>query len=253
MGRPIIGITTSMASADGRIARQTLGYACVAAVERAGGSPLIVPMVEGQAALASVLQVLDGLMITGGPGIVDGLVGDLPIDLPPVPAERARSDLWAYEGAASRGLPILGVCYGMQFINARFGGTIYADAQVQRGVGPHSAKRSEGKPVRHNVSVAPGTALAGLVDGIEDPIEVNSSHIQAVAAPGDGLTVNAKSEDGLIEGIEAGDGRIISVQWHPESMPGSVWDGLFGNLVEQAGRGASSQARREAGGGHIHG
>ncbi len=239
MGKPIIGITTSVSTSDGQISRQTLGYACVSAVERAGGSPLLVPMVEDPSSLGPVVAALDGLMITGGPGIVDGLLGELPKDLPQVPVERARSDLWTYEGAASRGLPVLGVCYGMQFINARFGGTIYADVQAQKGVGPHSSKRSQGQPLRHTVIITKGTALARLVGAADVPVKVNSSHIQAVAEPGDGLRVNATSEDGLIEGIEADEGRVMGVQWHPESMPGSMWEPVFGNLVELAGRAAS--------------
>jgi putative glutamine amidotransferase len=234
--RPLIGITTSMASADGRIVRQTLGYACVGAIERAGGGPLLMPMVEDRSAMEPVTEVLDGLLITGGPGIVDGLDGELPEDLPQVQSERARSDLWAYEGAASRGLPILGVCYGMQFINARHGGTIYGDAQARKGVGPHSAKRNQGRPVRHGAIVTPGTVLDRLVGTGEAPVEVNSSHIQAVARPGKGVSVNAVSEDGLIEGIEADNGCIMGVQWHPESMPGTVWDRIFENLIEQAAR-----------------
>ena len=236
MKKPLIGITTSMTSSDGRIARQTLGHACVAAIERAGGCPLLMPMVRGRSALNPLVEALDGLMITGGPGVVDGLEGELPEDLPQVQPDRARSDLWAYEGAAARDLPILGVCYGMQFINARHGGTIYGDVQVQKGVGPHSAKRNQGCPVRHGVVVTPGTVLGGLVAAGGSPVEANSSHIQAVARAGDGLAVNAVSEDGLIEGVERDNGRIMGVQWHPENMPGTVWDRIFENLIEQAAR-----------------
>ena len=225
-----------MTSSDGRIAGQTLSHACVAAIERAGGCPLLMPMVRDRSALNPLVEILDGLMITGGPGIVDGLEGELPEDLPQVRPERARSDLWAYEGAATRGLPILGVCYGMQFINARYGGTIYGDVQAQKGVDPHSPKRNQGRPVRHGVVVTHGTVLGRLVTADGTPVEANSSHIQAVARAGDGLAVNAVSEDGLIEGVEADNGRILGVQWHPESMPGTVWDRIFENLIEQAAR-----------------
>ncbi|MDA0745273.1 MAG: gamma-glutamyl-gamma-aminobutyrate hydrolase family protein, partial [bacterium] len=157
MTRPVIGITSSMDASDGQISRQVLGHAYVAAVEQAGGSPVILPMVADRSSLAPVLQFLDGLLITGGPGITDRMVGDLPEDLPPVAPERAQADLWAYEGARERDLPVLGICYGMQFVNARFGGSIYADVQAQMHVEAHSPKRNKGAEVRHGVVIKEGT------------------------------------------------------------------------------------------------
>ena len=67
---------------------------------------------------------------------------------------------------------------------------------------------------------------------------MNSSHIQAIEGPGNGLRVNAVSDDGVIEGIESEDGRIIGVQFHPEALPGTVWDRIFEHLVSisRAGR-----------------
>lgn len=231
MSRPVIGITTSIEASKGRDSRQAVGSAYVSAVERAGGCPVILPMVERREALSPVLDLIDGLIITGGPGITDGLIGVLPDDLPPVDPIRARTDSWIYHGARKRDLPMLGICYGMQFINARFDGTIYADIQVQLGKCPHSPKRSEQLPVRHHVRTLADTWLASLTGRPGDPLEVNSSHIQAIEGPGNGLRVNAVSDDGTIEGIETEDGRIIGVQFHPEALPGTVWDRVFDHLV----------------------
>ena len=127
---------------------------------------------------------------------------------------------------------MLGICYGMQFVNARMGGRIYADAQRQAGAGPHAPERNQGREVEHEVELEPGSLLAGLA-GTEQAL-VNSFHIQAVAEPGEGLRVSACSRDGLVEGIESRDGRLVGVQFHPERMPGTVWEGLFGYLVEKA-------------------
>ena len=81
-----------------------------------------------------------------------------------------------------------------------------------------------------------GSCLDRLVGQSGRPVEVNSYHLQAVGQPGRGLRVNARSADGLIEGIETGDGRILGVQFHPEGLCGTVWDRVFDYLMEQAGR-----------------
>ncbi|MDE2890305.1 MAG: gamma-glutamyl-gamma-aminobutyrate hydrolase family protein [Gemmatimonadota bacterium] len=238
MSRPVIGITTSIETSEGRDCRQVVGRAYISAVERAGGCPVILPMVERREALAPVLDLIDGLIITGGPGVTDGLIGSLPEDLPPVDPVRSQTDDWFFHGARKRDLPMLGICYGMQFINTRFDGAIYADLQAQLGKCAHSPKRSEQRPVRHRVRTLADTWLAGLTGRPGDALDVNSSHIQAIEGPGNGLRVNAVSDDGVIEGIETEDGRIIGVQFHPEALPGTVWDRIFEHLVSiaRAGR-----------------
>ena len=228
MSLPIIGITSSL-NDEGE---QTLDRRYVEAIERAGGCPVILPMTRARAALAPVLARIDGLMITGGPGIERGLIGTLPDDLPPTPEKRRLSDAWSFAAARERDLPVLGICYGMQFINAELGGTLWADAQKQLGVEPHSPKRTGTDRVDHDLEVEADSLLAGFsVSGCE---QVNSFHIQAVNDTGEGLTVSARSRDGLAEAIESPDGHLIGVQFHPERL-GPTWSGLFEHLVRLAG------------------
>ena len=227
MARPLIGITTSLTETS-----QTLQRRYVDAIEQTGGAPVIVAQTADPTAQRPLLEVLDGLVITGGPGITEGLVGRLPDDLPAVDLHRWKSDCVAFDVLREKRRPMLGICYGMQFINARLGGTLFADVQAQLGVGAHSPKRTQGVNIMHDVSVETGSLLADLVESSSIP--ANSFHLQAVENVGEGLRVNARAADGLIEGIEEEGGRLLGVQFHPEAMLGSAWDSLFAHLVRQA-------------------
>ncbi|MBT5832786.1 MAG: gamma-glutamyl-gamma-aminobutyrate hydrolase family protein, partial [Candidatus Latescibacteria bacterium] len=212
MNPPIIGITTGFTPEKNQNrAQQSVNHDYVLSVERAGGCPVLLPMTENPKSLTSLYAILDGLIITGGPGIVEGLVGDLPNDLPPVQSIRHKNDLWVFDIAQQKDVPILGICYGMQFINARFGGTLYADVQNQNNTLAHSPKRT-GEPVFHEINIVPNTHLADLLN--THTSETNSYHIQAIEKAGQGLRVNAQSPDQVIEGFETEDGRIIGVQFH---------------------------------------
>lgn len=219
MSRPRIGITTSYN--DGT---QSLSHYYIYAIEAAGGLPMIVPMLQSDDATQAFADMLDGLVMTGGPGITRGLVGELPDDLSPVDPVRDQSDERIYRAFMER--PILGICYGMQFINAMHGGSIYGDVQAEvDGAMNHSQPRGA-QP--HAIHLQPNTHLQRVLN--LDSVKVNTYHKQSLASVGDGLTVSATAPDGIIEGIESSDGRLIGVQFHPERM-GDTMTALFADFV----------------------
>ena len=221
MRRARIGITTGFE--DGR---QTLDLRYGQAVSATGGIPVIVPLLQDAEAAGAFAALLDGLIISGGPGITRGLIGELPPDLPPVDRARDRSDALIYRAMSDR--PLLGICYGMQFINAMAGGSIYGDVQAQAGAGVHSAERGA---TDHQIAIECGSTLHSITGC--DKLLTNSHHIQAIVDLGAGLRAVAWANDGVIEAIESDDRRVVGVQFHPERM-GATGLPIVANLVQRA-------------------
>jgi putative glutamine amidotransferase len=220
----VVGITMSFENDIHR-----LRHAYVDAVERAGAVPVLLPGLERERFAEELCDRLDALVVTGGPAIVDGLVGELPHDLAAPDPRRATFDRWIARAFIAREKPILGICYGMQLLNALDGGTIYADVERQLdGALAHSPKRG-GKD--HPIEVRDKTHLFATL-GIR-ATTVNTRHLQAVATLGPSFRVSATSPDGVIEAIETDDGSRIGVQFHPERM---AMASVFENLISRARR-----------------
>lgn len=212
-GRPRIGISLDV---DATISRYELKRTYVDAVLGAGGLPILVPFVAGAEADA-FLSLLDGLVLSGGAfDVPPALYGEevRPACGPLVP-ERTDTELRLLRAALAQGLPVLGVCGGMQLLNVALGGTLYQDLPTDAGLRGHQQPAPKDVP-SHDVEVVAGTRLAGLVGA--GRLRVNSTHHQAVRAVAPGLLVSARSPDGVIEGIELpGRPFALGVQWHPEA------------------------------------
>ena len=220
--KPLIGITTSFE--DGKY---RLDHTYVSAVNEAGGQSVLLPLVSNAEEAAQLCNLIHGLIIPGGPGIVVGMVGSLPAQLRAVNPRRWESDNLILDTVVARNLPLLGICYGMLLLCVRAGGSLYADVEKQvEAASVHSEKRGAQS---HPVDIVSGSHLARIWES--DLSMVNSRHFQAVRDAGTNYTVSARGADGVIEAIERTDGMHIGVQFHPERMR---MGSLFRNLTLQA-------------------
>ncbi len=248
--RPRIGVTSGFVQ-DPYATRLGLDY--TGGLEEAGGLPLILPVPhrlrEGAAGAggafagelaAQALAAVDGLLLSGGKDLDPETFGEAPLrGLGEVEPERDLWELALARNALARGLPVFGICRGVQVLAVAAGGDLYQDLPSQK---PDSLKHRQEAPrsaATHYVEVAPGTLLAGLLGS--GPVKVNSLHHQAVRRVPAGFRVCAVAPDGVIEAIEtdgAGRGRpfALGVQWHPEDLwkRQPVFLRLFAGLVDAA-------------------
>ncbi|HXB92043.1 MAG TPA: gamma-glutamyl-gamma-aminobutyrate hydrolase family protein [Puia sp.] len=167
------------------------------------------------------LSACDGLVLSGGIDIHPSFYGG-PENYPKTPAKgwekgRDEFELSALKLALGKGLPVLGVCRGLQLINVGFGGTLVQDLGV---TGDATHENDKGKDKQHPVRIR-SDSLLREVTGEESGI-ANSAHHQAIGLTAELLRVNCTAPDDTIEGIEwadpAGKPFLLAVQWHPERM-----------------------------------
>jgi putative glutamine amidotransferase len=239
-GLPLIGISAYEMAVDFarwcgvRAVLAPSGY--VHSVRRAGGRPLLLPPLEED--VDQPLDVLDGVIVIGGPDLNPALYGQDPHqesrdfhDL------RDRVELALLRGALERDLPTLGICRGMQLMNVLRGGDL--QQHLDDVVDDAALHKRAGEFVRHRVETVPESRLASLLG---ERVDVHSSHHQAPRRIGEALDVAAVAPDGTVEAIEDPERRFaVGVLWHPEEDEA---DGapLFAELVAEA---AAYRAQRE--------
>lgn len=239
MSAPLIGITGRrmpagpdwVAAARGEpLDAHFAAYA--GAIARAGGLPVQLPR---EAAAAELASRLDGVLLAGGEDVSADLYDAAPASgaehLAGVTAGDRRRDEHEMEllGAArAAGLPVLGICRGVQLINVALGGTLIGHLDGPLAA-THTAWDRPHDEHRHAVSTAPGSVIRSLIG---ETALVNSLHHQAVGRPGDGLVVTARAPDQVPEALESQDGAVLAVQWHPEFQHDQ--DAVFGWLVRHA-------------------
>ncbi len=236
---PLIGVFTSERHAGKLASLQRvdetapafelrLGMPYLRAIEAAGGLPVVLAP-EDPALADALLERLDGLCLAGGPDLDPRGYGDAErhARLGPTDAGVDAAELALARAADRRGMPLLGICRGVQAINVARGGTLHQHLDEHR-------QTTAANESAHAVEVVAGTRLAALTGCAR--LDVNSFHHQAVRVLGEGLRVSGTALDGTVEALEdPAHPFLLGVQWHAEGMiDRPEQHALFAALVEAA-------------------
>lgn len=218
MKKPVIGITPNYKIYEDNY---SLAANYTKSILAAGGLPLILPLTNNKKIIKEYLNVLDGILLSGG-GDIDPLIyGQEPIvgmgDLNP---ERDYFEIELLKLANDACLSILGICKGCQLINIALGGTVYQDLYQENITKiKHNQEAPRWYPT-HHINLVEDSHLQKIIK--KKRSQVNSIHHQAINKPAPGFRVAARADDGVIEAIEKnGNHFVIGIQWHPETMSGS--------------------------------
>ena len=185
-------------------------------ITEAGGIPIMLPLTDDSSVISQLLDNVQGILLTGGHDVDPRIYGEEPIpECGPACTMRDSMEKELLDQALEKNMPVLGICRGIQFMNAYLGGTLYQDLPTQFGSQvEHHMSPPYDVPV-HSVSVREDSGLYRILN--RNKLEVNSYHHQAIKDTADRLKVMAVSEDGLVEAVEMPDKRFVwAVQWHPE-------------------------------------
>ncbi|MDH3646810.1 MAG: gamma-glutamyl-gamma-aminobutyrate hydrolase family protein [Gammaproteobacteria bacterium] len=223
--RPVIGLSADLKHIKPH------NYHCVgdkyvrAIVGAANAVPVMLPALTDGITAEEILAMVDGIVLTGSyanihPAHYGG--GD-PFEGSPLDPARDSANLRLIPTALGAGVPVFGVCRGLQEINVALGGTLHQKVHEQPGFNYHLEDatkdlESQYEPA-HTVYLSEGGLLASLADSLEQ--SVNSLHGQGIDRLADDLTVEARAGDGLIEGFRVNGAAefALAVQWHPEWKP----------------------------------
>lgn len=233
--KPIIGISAHpriVEIATGPALLHTASRFYVDSVERAGGMPVILPVLDPDA-VDYLLSAVNGILLTGGGDVAPSRYGAVPTaDTHGVDPLRDAFEIRLIQAAIEADMPLLATCRGMQVLNVAMGGSLIQ--HVPHATGQEHDRVDRWHDAVHRVKIEPDSHLAEALGATE--VDVNSIHHQAVDQAAPGTRAVAWAEDDTVEAIEVpGSPHIVAVQWHPELL--EDWpeqQGLFRQLVEHA-------------------
>ena len=235
--RPKIGIPASLSTfAETGYVYQRAGAPYVQALVMAGAIPMIVPVVSDSEMVDEVLALVDGVVLQGGADICPHLYGQE--KHPSVQLDNDITDNFEIalcRRCVDRRKPLLAICRGMQILNVALGGTLIQDIPSCVNTSTLHRQSAPREAPTHAIRVNPVSRIGRILGS--QKLTVNSFHHQAIDRLGEGLRATARSEDGIIEGLETeNEGFVIGVQFHPEETMHSVplTAQLFKALVDAA-------------------
>lgn len=232
MSKPVVGVIGNARTVEGRFPIQACGEKNLRAVaDVAGALPLIFAGSPEITDIGALLDVVDGILLTGARANVHPTRFNTEPCAAHEPYDEARDDvaLALTEACVERGVPVFGVCRGFQEMVVAFGSSLHPEIREIPGRMNHRMPRLEnGEPHpdhnivfadRHEVTLTPGGTFARILG--KETIRVNSLHGQGVLEPGKRVVVEGIAEDGTIEAIRIADapGFALGVQWHAEYDP----------------------------------
>ena len=213
--RPLIGVLP-LFDAERNSIWMLPGY--MDAIEEAGGIPMILPLTDDREVLNTMLDIYDGFLFTGGQDVDPRVYGKEILsfcgEICPV---RDRMETYLIERIIEADKPLLGICRGLQILNAALGGTLYQDIerQAERILDIQHKQCFSTEESVHSVTLQRDSFLYECLG--QEKINVNSLHHQAIKRLAPSLTAFAISYDGLVEGVQMEQASFIAaVQWHPE-------------------------------------
>ncbi len=246
--RPLIGVTMGREKSQRFFGLNLfiMNQTYVRTLEQLGALPVMVPLHMTEATLHGIFERLDGLFLPGGEDIDPANYGADRHDLlGATDKERDRTELLLTRWAVERGMPVLGVCRGVQMINVACGGSLTQDLHSER---PDLIKHDYFPPsferfrISHPIDIEADSRLAHAMGQVH---EVNSMHHQGIDRIGYGLRVVARADDGLPEALEAPAlPYVVGVQWHPEELART--DQMSANLFYDFIKAAAGPWRSQA-------
>lgn len=238
MKTPIIGVMLAQAQSSQPGVTHKMQYVndtYFAAVERAGGQPMGLPLMDSPERADALLALCNGFLLPGGEDVDPCIYGEDPHPMLGT-VNRAADVAWSHvvQYALKYKKPLLGICRGLQVANTAMGGTLYQD-MCERPVPSllHMQRQARSYPL-HKVTIVPDSRLAEILKTTQ--VYTNTMHHQCVKDCGSGLKVVAQTGDGVVEALEDSDGIIQLVQWHPEELQDTVpcMRNLFLDLIRRA-------------------
>ena len=220
--KPLIGITTDLKEDHNSIEES---YS--KSVIKYGGLPILIPTSNSKTHLDGIVNRIDGLLLPGSRDMDPKYYNEQPHPkLKEMSLERTETEFYVTEKAIEQNIPVFGICGGMQFLNVFFGGSLYQDieALIENPL-------NHEKGAVHEVEINQGSSLSKNLN--QKKFNVKSYHHQAVNMLGENLKINAKSPDGIVEGIEHSDLPVLGIQWHPELEETELSKQIFESFLDE--------------------